>query len=140
MARRSKNTTSRGRDLSNYPRSLPVKVVPSVTPSWKPPARLVARLEDRRLFHPDLLPRRDTRPPAAVTRAAVTIVDRPRKPSRGHGASFAPGRLSFAAPDLVSICAKRKIRRNVLFAKGKTGGGNRHPKRNFWSRISCSAR
>lgn len=47
-------------------------------------------------------------------------------------------RLGFALPERVMRCVQRKERREVLFAKRKTGKGARSPKRrNYWSAISC---
>ena len=45
--------------------------------------------------------------------------------------------LGFAAPDHVLICVRRNRRRQVLFAKGKTGAGNRRPRWNATSYIWC---
>lgn len=145
MGRRSRQKNSSvGRGLTTYTRPLPAVTVPRPTVPLRAPQNFVARLEDRRLFHPDLLPTRGARPPASVFRAARVLVERSRTPRRSLGAfrparGFQPGRLSFAEPDLVSLCAKRKIRKQVLHAKGKTGAGvrKRRPRRNFWSSISC---
>lgn len=147
MARRS--------NRSNPPSSIAGRVALSPTPqryrpavprqSLKPirltsPQVLIASLEDRRLFHPDSLPRKDMRPPIALPRQAARVVA--RRPLTRSGAanqsrqrSF---RLTFQVPERVAMCAKRSIRRQVLFAHRKTTRGpGRSPRRNFWSAVSC---
>lgn len=124
---------SRGRDASTViaNRRLPATLSFS---SYEPPSpatlfpspQYVAGLEDRRLYKPD----RGLAPPAALNRNASRIVAPKYSP---------PFAVRFADPRLVSICAKRKIRREVLFALGKGGKRGRlnKPRRNFWSRVSC---
>lgn len=47
-----------------------------------------------------------------------------------------PSTVQFRVPDLVSVCIRRKARREVLHAKRRTNGrGNRN--RNQWSEIKC---
>lgn len=49
--------------------------------------------------------------------------------------------VAFTAPDRVLMCVRRKQRREVMFAKGKTGRrGQKRPKFNWFSRISCGRR
>jgi len=46
--------------------------------------------------------------------------------------------LAFTMPKSVLVCARRKMRKEVLFAKRKTGKGSRSIKRrNIWSEIKC---
>lgn len=136
MARSRKSLTRRSAVSQSLPDRYPTRVLP---PTYLPPRRLVARLEDRRLFFPDVLPTRAAaRTPAAWTRAAVQPVLRPTSPSRPYRAPN-PWRVSFKIPKQVALCAKRSIRRNVLFAMKRTGKGSRSPtrRRNFWSNTGC---
>lgn len=47
--------------------------------------------------------------------------------------------ISFAQPELLDICRKRKTRREVIFAKGKSGKGAKalFRKRRFYTGVSC---
>jgi len=79
-------------------------------------------VDDRRRFHP----LGDLRPPGALRKSARKLV------------GFKDFRLRFAVPELVVPCIKRKIRREVIFAKKlrkKGSGGSR--RRNIWSEIKC---
>lgn len=92
--------------------------------------------QDLRTWHPE----GPARPAFAKPRSAARIVvSRGRQDrARRMGESPHPG-LSFAAPDKVVLCVRRKRRKQVLFAKKKTGKGSRAKKRrrNYWSSISC---
>lgn len=93
-------------------------------------------LEDRRLYHP----LQSFAPPIATVRKAVRVVDRARKSARSKNKILFnhPGTLTFSDPDKVVICVRRKRRKEVLFAKKKAGKtGQRKPRRNYWSSISC---
>lgn len=86
----------------------------------------VRSLEDRRRFRFDTFSA-----PRSVTRGAHRVVLSPTKPGLRAG-------LSFFQPKQVSSCVRRKQRREVIFAKGRSGGGpRRRPKFNHWSRVSC---
>lgn len=79
-------------------------------------------LEDRRMYTPDKL-----RTPTAYTRRAIRI-----------RAGYHPRSLNFRIPNLVALCLKRKMRKEVLHALKKAGkGGQKKRKLNFWSRIGC---
>lgn len=88
------------------------------------PATVVREAGDRRQFRPD----EATRPPHAVRPGASRVV--------AHPARFAATR--FSDPRAVSICARRSIRKEVLFALRLTrkGSGSRK-RRDFWSNVSC---
>lgn len=45
--------------------------------------------------------------------------------------------MAFKAPKFVAICVRRKIRREVLLALGRGGGGKRRPRRNAYSNVRC---
>lgn len=82
----------------------------------------VARQEDRRRYNP------------------TKSVAAPRSRRRWQSRLVAYGMgVRFAGPRGVSICAKRAIRRQVLFALSKTGAGSRARKRrrNEWSSVQC---
>lgn len=47
-------------------------------------------------------------------------------------------RLAFNVPKRLEMCIRRAVRTQVLHAKRHTGKvGQRKPRRNFWSKISC---
>lgn len=93
--------------------------------------RLVRSLEDRRRFDP----RGAHKPPSSLTRAARKLVVDPG----GDRYKWVTHGLKFAVPREVSICVRRKERKEVLHALKKTGkGGSRAPrKRNNWSSVKC---
>lgn len=47
------------------------------------------------------------------------------------------GQQRFAVPKQTMVCVRRTIRRQVLFAKGRGGGGHKRPRRNQWSNVRC---
>ena len=113
-------------DLITTP-SLPLLTVPTPTPVFryeKVNRRSIALLDDRRRFRPD----RVLRGAIAHDPAANRIVPSGR-------------RTAFAAPSRVSLCAKRKARREIMFAKriapGKGIGRGKKRRLNFWSEVSC---
>lgn len=89
---------------------------------------LVRTLEDNRLYAPD----RSVRRPMSVQIGQSKVVAKKFKK---------PWALNFARPRGVAICARRTIRKEVMFAKkfaGKRGVGRGKPRRtNFWSKIGC---
>lgn len=90
-----------------------------------PPTKIVTA--DRRQWHPE----RWGRPVVATHRAAARIVVPPRP------GPVLTSRLAFAQPKRVLVCHRRKTRREVLHALGKSGGGNAAPRRKPTSEISC---
>lgn len=94
---------------------------------------LLPVLEDRRQFHP-LGP---DRPALAWTRSATQLVPKQRPAFRQP--SQTKGIISYSDPRQVYVCVRRKIRRQVLFAR--SGGGapkfRKRPRRNPQSSISC---
>ena len=91
--------------------------------------RVVAALEDRRRFHP-LGPYRPAQ--ASVRSARRLVVSQPT-----HTRTKLPSGIRFADPHKVSLCVKRKTRREVIMAKGRGGGAHRRPRRNQWSEVKC---
>lgn len=90
-------------------------------------ARAIVRaIEDRRRFHPLGL----RRPAGSMLRSDRRLVE--QAPPRKRG-------FSFAVPNRVAVCVRRKTRREVIFAKrlnGK-GAGARHRRRSYYSDIGC---
>ena len=49
-----------------------------------------------------------------------------------------PVNVAFSQPKQVAVCIRRKARREVLFAKNRTGKGARSRRtRNQWSDVKC---
>ena len=95
------------------------------------PRREYRDIEDRRRYHPLKLfapPKLFSGKPARVT---VQRVRRRR--------SVVPIGIRFLNVERVLVCARRKERREVLFATNKTGGGVRRkkPRRTPFSEVSC---
>lgn len=101
-----------------------------------PPVRLTV-LEDRRSFHPAGL----LRPAGVVSRRdARRIVERaaPKARPLSYRDPFPSLRLGFAVPEKVVRCVRRKQRREVVFALGKTGkGAKARRRRDAFSDIGC---
>lgn len=89
---------------------------------------LLANIQDNRLYHP-LDPW--TAPLAVPGRPARIQTDRYRFNSVPHE--------SFAAPGSTLVCVRRQRRREVLFARRRTGKGGRARRRhfNFNSWVKC---
>lgn len=117
------------------------------TPPAAPPREDLRLVEDRRTFHPEQANR-----PAKLRSglpAPVTVTNRTRDKPRTKSAraqinrfgvkvhSQTKGILTFAAPKETLVCVRRQRRKEVLFAKKRTGSGNRNPKRTWLSKISC---
>lgn len=116
-----------------------------VTSSYSDPlVRLSSRplipYEDRRLWHPegDYAPARSFSKPRH--RLVVPKVSDSRASSRSLAIKplFPSAKIGFAAPKKVLICVRRRIRKQVIHALKKAGRrGQRRPRRNFYSSISC---
>jgi len=93
----------------------------------KPNLRL---LEDRRFWHP-----LGQRRPAQSFRN----VNHSLKIPSGRSTSKYPlHTVGFVNPENVAVCVRRKIRKEVLFAKRKTGKrGQKKPRFNWFSKVSC---
>lgn len=115
---------------------VPAPVSPAILPGSLR-ARMVASLEDRRQFYPG------PRPPASVDRRSRRMVVAAPKAKNltGRMDQWLSHRLAFALPENVAICAKRKIRREVLMAlkpfRRKGGGGGSKRRRNEFSDVRC---
>ncbi|AZL82719.1 hypothetical protein [Apis mellifera associated microvirus 38] len=84
-------------------------------------------IEDRRTWHPS-----PYRPAASLITPNHNLK---AKPHRGLAVPYG---VNFGEPKPV-ICARRAIRKQVLFAKKKTGRGKarRRPRRNMFSSVGC---
>jgi hypothetical protein len=125
MARsKSKNRSSTRRRNAMPPPSLTRRRV--VTPNP------ILMLEDRRQWQPIDTSRRHRAPvpAAALTRKDRRIVSPLSRPAWN---------VSFAVPENISICHRRKRRREVLFARLKTGKNSsvKRKRKNWWSKVSC---
>lgn len=104
----------------------------SFTPSLPQPLYL---LEDRRTYHPD----GEFRSFVSQPRLSARIVAKKAKTYGGHytfGIHGSPA-VGFSRPSRVAICVKRKTRREVIFAAGRGGAGNRKGKRTYSSKFHC---
>lgn len=124
-SRRDDNNQSLQRDLT-IPITRPLLLNNYNITNYYRPARRenewVRTYIDRRLYKPD----RSIRPPGPVKRIHAKLE------AKNYG------KVKFAVPKRIALCARREIRREVLFAKRKTGKGSKGRKhRNFWSGVSC---
>lgn len=129
----------------NSNRRLPVTVLntPSLTSQ---PLRLY---EDRRYWHPE----GKTYAPArsfSQSRHRLRVFEQrtnqlQRRNTRVSSTNYmramwqsVPHQIGFVRPNRVLICARRQIRKQVLFASRKTGKrGQRRPRFNWYSKIRC---
>lgn len=96
---------------------LPPLVLPSV------PSFPLTEVEDGRSFNPD----RQFRDPLVFSGGASSH-------KAVSGKSFQ--KIGFDNPDQVIVCARRRSRREIMFAKKLRGrGGSR--RRNYWSDVKC---
>lgn len=116
---------SQPQSLAVLLRPSPVQLPVSVTP--------LREVEDRREYHPVKF-HRPARDVSGQGHKPVVV-----KPSRKFGRVL-PFGLRFAEPARTVLCVRRKTRKEVLHAIRKTGKGvrRRKPRRNWFSRISCT--
>ncbi|UDN67880.1 hypothetical protein [robinz microvirus RP_165] len=153
----AKGTSGRG-SATGTPSSLttllsPKEAVADVTAMWQAlaateynigtPTRSQLRstnfydpIGDRRRYRPD----KSIAPPHAFNRAATRLhIGQLGRSLRAISRGKLPSRVRFAVPNLIALCLRRQIRREVLHAFHRTtrghGGGRR--KRNFWSDVKC---
>lgn len=137
----SKKSNRRRRDTQTIAsRRLPLDLLS--TPSrhlttldqFKGPLR---ELEDRRQWHP-LGPYAPARTIGRRARIQSKNDTRQNRYTKYDPRLRSTAALTFAEPQQVLICARRKIRREVIHAFRKNGRKGQKPaRRNFWSRISC---
>lgn len=134
--RRKKDRSERGATATSNQRLLEPSI--SITPSRS----YLQEIEDRREFHPE----RADRPalslfgrPHRLTEHKV--VHRRARPVLLKRSSMPPQPIGFVNPQQVVVCVRRKQRKEVLFALGKTGrGARRKPRRTWRSEISCGGK
>lgn len=124
---------------------LPVFLPSPFIPYPVAPSTLLSEVEDRRVFHFDGPNRRPLMEDGRPSR--IVLQDRPKNRNRVKPKAFRFGPKvysqtkairAFAEPERTIVCIRRGVRKEVLFAKRKAGrGGNRRPRRNWLSSISC---
>lgn len=151
MARRSNR---RGRvTTDNARRSLPLDENPYRLSPYDAVRQLgfadLLSLEDRRTWHPEgpWRPARSFQGPrhrltlVQPSRARKARSIKVRNVSGYSGLGDATlARVGFAGADRVAVCIRRRRRREVMHAIGKTGRGHRkqrRPRRNWTSKYSC---
>lgn len=148
MARSSKNRTSRnyqnynlgGREFNVFSRQhLPLSKY------YKKQSIPLSEFEDRRRFHPEGKERPAKNFRAINVRfrvAGIPIAKAKRSEgrvwdARTEGYDPLPWRIGFERPERVLICARRKIRREVIHALGFAGGrGGKNFKIPRWTKNS----
>lgn len=129
-----------GRDTSNPIANDPLSVlIAPVRSPYSPPTNL-----DRRTYHPEG-PNRPFLSVEGVVNTITTETTNDRQPVRSKRSkrlAYSPKvKLVFdgvSGPSRPSVCQRREVRKEVLFAKGK--GGSRHPRkvrRNETSKYGC---
>lgn len=128
MARRS-NSSYSGPTRYHYPIAKPRLFGPIYLTGLRSP------LGDRRSFYPDVFRPADYR----GLRLNRSLVVKPSRVSSSRSVLLKPDVLSFRNPRMVMICARRKMRREVLAAKGRIGRGSGHgaKRRNEFSEVKC---
>lgn len=98
---------------------------------------------DTRRFHPDPIVRPIAEPKAASRlklprESAVSSHRSVQDRSRNSRAGTLPVQVAFSQPKQVTVCIRRKTRREVLFAKKRTGKGAQSRRTlNQWSDVKC---
>lgn len=114
----------------------------AVSPSRLSGLNFLTEIEDRRTWHP-LGSERNARSFKRATHSLVippANVNKNKNQSKFKGPKLTlPHTIGFEAPQQVLVCVRRKTRKEVLFAKNKTGKGARKFKRrrSWLSEISC---
>lgn len=94
----------------------------------------LSTIEDRRTYHPAGIYRNAR----SFNNSYHTLIIPKRKPSNIKKYSYPTHTIGFKQPDKVLICVRRKQRREILFAKNKTGrGGQKRPHYSYYSTIHC---
>lgn len=95
-------------------------------------------VQDLRRYNPDPYPHPLTigSRPSSVRVSRVVLSSKPRRFNYSLFSKLSP-RISFKAPTQVIACVRRKVRKEVIFAKGVAGSRVAKPKLNSLSKISC---
>lgn len=128
-----------GRDDLSIAIGLPMPRPGVVTPVLSSP---MTEYEDRRAYHPE----QDFRPATLVTGGTAKLRTKDRR-SKKTDDWFTPIQslqnqtkaiIAFAESPATILCVRRATRRQVIHAKRLNGrSGQRRPRRNFFSNISC---
>lgn len=96
--------------------------------------RQISSLQDRRRWSPEFI-----KPVVSTVRSAQRLVHVVDHAIEGRKVAFMNSGLMFAEPFRVAHCAKRKIRKEVMFAfgHGGKGGGKKSHRRNAFSGVRC---
>lgn len=127
-----KGSKSRTRDTSES-LTVTLRSAPKIR-TW--PTTRLTEIQDFRSF--DFSP--GTRPAKLFSgsNASVGYVPNVNKSTQGRKARTFNAQLAFNAPAETLVCVRRSRRKEVLFAKKKTGkGGQRKPRRTPWSQYKC---
>lgn len=130
MSRRKSKSNSHFKKTRDAIRSVIATPSSGVRFRFRPPRSTVLK-DDRRLFNPSPVRFRLQSGPVS----SVTPLDNANRRNRRIG-SFSKERVAFASPRKVMVCVRRKERREVLFAKKRTGAGNKRPR---WTETSYTA-
>lgn len=138
---RSKNNQNNYHNKNNMRSATPLVVAKPVrlAPLSQVSSVTLRAYEDRRTYHPNPY----TRPAFALPRSAAALVATPqpvRRPSKAtHPGASLPRGVSFAVPDRVAICVRRKRRKEVLHALKVAGGRGKQRTRRMssYSKVSC---
>lgn len=127
MARGSK---SKSRDRDAYPS------LAQLAPAQRPLRAInLSQIQDLRSFYPepDFL-----RAPLNLQGQKVSTVASPNRNAKTRRSrTMLPYAVGFDQPTQVLVCVRRKIRREVLFAKKRHRGASRKKRRNSFSNIRC---
>lgn len=105
------------------------------TVSYKTNNFALTLVEDRRTHYPGLSPfKRPVQQMAVGRPARLKLIQDPRY----NAPSQTKGLVAFSEPDKLPLCIRRKVRKQVIHAKGVAGSKNlKKPHRNEWSDVSC---
>lgn len=98
---------------------------------------ILTDIEDRRLYDP----MQDYRPARGLSKYAAEIGIKPYKQRKNSARkAMTPDVFRLNVPVKVAVCVRRKKRREVLFAKKRTGKGARaiRRRRNYYTEVSCA--
>lgn len=140
MARGSRSSNVASRDpLRSLARALQTPRPSSV---FGPGVGRLDEVEDGRVWHPDpdhgaLTLGGNVARVIVHSRPIVARANTLFSP-RAYPVGFqVPVGVRFESPLKVITCVRRKIRREIMFAKRRAGGGNRKPRRTWRSDVSC---
>lgn len=146
MAKRRKSSTDTQRDASDV--ATDSEVLRNFIKQPKPYTLVVTESLhlpsfDARRFHPEPLLRSICEPKVAARltlpkKSAVSVRGASSTPVGNRRMGHLPTNVAFSQPAKVSVCIRRKARREVLFAKNRTGKGARSRRtRSYWSDVKC---